>query len=115
MQDRNVRFDPQDRPNSKNQPGIGVPAKGDSSESNPPADPEATIIDFPGEPSDPEATMVDAGATHVDADATLVDLDATMADGVSPPPSTGQGRRVARLQVNVSLLQTGDVLGGRYE
>ncbi|MFZ0760911.1 MAG: tetratricopeptide repeat protein [Candidatus Sulfotelmatobacter sp.] len=107
MYKQNPRFDPQDRANATNQTGIGAPAKGDSSGSNPPLDPDgATLIDFPQTPSDPEATLVDA-------DATLVDVDATLADGIAPPPPTGH--RVPRLPLNAPLLQIGDVLGGRYE
>jgi tetratricopeptide (TPR) repeat protein/predicted Ser/Thr protein kinase len=99
MQNRNLRFDPQDRPNSTNQPGVSVPAKGDSSDTNPTVGSDsATVIDFPNPPSDPEAT--------------LVDVDATLAEGVSPPST---GPRPARFQVSAPLLQTGDVLGGRYE
>jgi eukaryotic-like serine/threonine-protein kinase len=106
MHKRNPGPDPQDRANATNQPGVGVPVKGDSSGSNPPLDPDATLIDFPKPPSDAEATFVDP-------EATLVDLDATLADGL-PPPSSGR-RPLPRLQVSVPLLQTGDVLGGRYE
>ncbi|MFZ3188701.1 MAG: tetratricopeptide repeat protein [Candidatus Sulfotelmatobacter sp.] len=87
--------------------------KSDSSDSNPPLDSDLpTLVDFPKYPSDPEATLVDAG-TPVDPDATLVDGDATLAEGISPPPSFG--RKAARVQAHVPLLQTGDVLGGRYE
>ena len=87
--------------------------KSDSSDSNPPLDSDLpTLVDFPKYPSDPEATLVDAG-TPVDPDATLVDVDATLAEGISPPPSFG--RKTARVQAHVPLLQTGDVLGGRYE
>jgi eukaryotic-like serine/threonine-protein kinase len=72
------------------------------------------MVDFPKSASDPEATFVDAEATMVDLDATMVDVDATMADGISPLPPSGR-RTTARLQVNVPLMQTGDVMGGRYE
>src|ERR1700733_13552585 len=106
MQNRNPRLDPQDRPNSTNQPGVSVPAKGDSSGSNLPVDSEASVIEFPQASSHPEATFGDPAAT-------LADVDATLADGILPPPSSG--RRLARLQVSVPLMQTGDVLGGRYE
>ena len=106
MHNRNPLLDPPDRG--------GVPPKGDNSGSNSPVDPDgATLIDFPQPSSDPEATLVDADATPVDPEATLVDVDATLADGVSPPPSSGP--RLARLQVSVPLLQNGEVLAGRYE
>ena len=106
MQNRNLRSDPQDRPNATNRPGVGVPAKGDSSDSNLPVEPAATVIEFSRSPSD-------AGASSVDSEATLLDVDATLADGVSPPPSTG--RRPVFRQVSVPLMKAGDVLGGRYE
>src|SRR5271170_2054695 len=98
MQKGNPRPDPPDRANSTNRPGVSVPAKGDSSGSNPPLDPQATFVDAPAS-SDP-------GATFVDTDATLVDA--------SPLPRS-PGRGPVRLQINVPVLQTGDVLAGRYE
>ncbi len=110
MQNRNLRSDPQDRPNSTNKPGVSVPAKGDSSGSHSPVDPDATFVDFPQASSDPEATFVDSDATLVDVDATLVDVGSVR--GSPAPPS---GPRTARLRVTAPMLQTGDVLGGRYE
>jgi eukaryotic-like serine/threonine-protein kinase len=110
MQNRNLRSDPQDRPNSTNQPGVSVPAKGDSSGSHFPVDPEATLVDSPQATSDPEATFVDSDATLVDVDATVVDAGSVR--GSPTPPS---GPRNARLQVAAPMLQAGDVLGGRYE
>jgi len=99
MHKGNPRPDPPERANSTNRPGgVGVPVKGDSSGSNPALDPEATLVDVPGS-FDPEATMVDA--------------DATLVDAIPPPRSPGRGP--VRLQVNVPVLQPGDVLGGRYE
>ncbi len=112
MQNRNLRSDPQDRPNSTNQPGVSVPAKGDSSGSHAPVDPDATFVDFPQASSDHEATLVDSDATLVDVDATLVDAGLPRADRFSPPPS---GPRTSRIQASGPILQTGDVLGGRYE
>jgi len=100
MQNRNPRFEPEDRSNSTAQGGVSVPAKGESSGSYPPLDPDATLIDFPRPASDP--------------DATLVDLDASQIDSGRPP--TGPGvRRPVRIEVNIAVLQPGDVLGGRYE
>src|SRR5580704_12248902 len=112
MQNRNLRSDPQDRPNSTNQPGVSVPAKGNSSGSHAPVDPDATFVDFPQASSDPEATLVDSDATLVDVDATLVDAGVPRVDRFSPPPS---GPRTSRIQASGPILQTGDVLGGRYE
>ncbi|MGA8503774.1 MAG: tetratricopeptide repeat protein [Candidatus Sulfotelmatobacter sp.] len=107
---RNLRSDPEDRPNSTNQPGVSVPAKGDSSGSHFPVDPDATLVDFPQATSDPEATLVDSDATLVDVDATVVDVGSVRG---SPAPSSGP--RNARLQVAAPMLQSGDILGGRYE
>ncbi|MGA8866961.1 MAG: tetratricopeptide repeat protein [Candidatus Sulfotelmatobacter sp.] len=82
---------------STDPPGVAVPAKGDSSSSDVP--PEAAVIQFPQAPSDPEATLVDAQATQVDT---------------TPPPAAGR-RGPVRSQGSVPVLQSGDVLGGRYE
>ncbi len=92
MQKRNPEVDPQDRANATSQAGVGVPAKGDSSGSNLPAGPDsARLTDFPKPLSGSEATLADA--------------DATLPEGSPLPPSSA----------SVSLLRTGDVLGGRYE
>jgi tetratricopeptide (TPR) repeat protein/predicted Ser/Thr protein kinase len=98
MQNRNPRFDPQDRANSTNQPGVSVPAKGDSSGSNPPADSDATLVEFPKVSLDPAATQVDVSPVP----------------GAPPTPRV-PARTPARPQVGISALQVGDVLGGRYE
>ena len=113
MPNRNLRFDPEDRAKSINPRGVGVPSKGDSSGSNPPADPEATVIEFPQTSSDPDATLVDAEATLVDSDATLVDADATQVD-LTQTPRTPR-RAPAGFQAGAPVLQTGDLLGARYE
>jgi serine/threonine protein kinase/tetratricopeptide (TPR) repeat protein len=99
MDNRVPRLDPQDRPNSTTHRGVGAPAKGDSAESNPPLHPDATLIDF-------ALPAFDRGATLVNADATQVD--------VSPPPRSAR-RAPDRFRANVPELQSGDVLGGRYE
>ena len=113
MPNRNLRFDPEDRAKSINPRGVGVPSKGDSSGSNPPADPEATVIEFPQTSSDPDATLVDAEATLVDSDATLVDADATRVDVTQAPRAPR--RAPAGFQAGAPVLQTGDLLGARYE
>jgi len=97
MQERNSRFDPTDRGRASERGGIGVPAKGDSSGSNPPPDSDApTLVSFHN-PSTP-----------------LPDPDATIVDGMLPPlpplPS-----RFRQPQPVGPTLQAGDVLGGRYE
>jgi eukaryotic-like serine/threonine-protein kinase len=107
---KNLRSDPQDRPNSTNQPGVSVPAKGDSSGSHAAVDPDATLVDVPQPSSDPNATFVDSDATLVDIDATVVDVGSVRA---SPIPTSGP--RNSRIRVASPMLQTGDVLGGRYE
>ncbi|MGA7908173.1 MAG: protein kinase, partial [Candidatus Sulfotelmatobacter sp.] len=84
---------------STDPPGVAVPAKGDSSSSDLEVPPEAAVIQFPQAPSDPEATLVDAQATQVDT---------------TPPPAAGR-RGPVRSQGSVPVLQSGDVLGGRYE
>ncbi|HEY6337601.1 MAG TPA: tetratricopeptide repeat protein [Candidatus Sulfotelmatobacter sp.] len=99
MQNRNPRFDPQDRANSTNQPGVSVPAKGDSSSSGSPSDTEETLLDFPQFSSDPEATLVDA---H------------TPPAGWTPTPRSPVPT-AARPNSSAPVLQPGEVLGGRYE
>ena len=96
MQNRNQVSRLRDLPT---QAGVSVPAKGDSSASSQGVDPEATLIQFPQGSSDPEATIVDAQATQVDT---------------TPPPRSAS-RGPARFQVAAPVLQSGDVLGGRYE
>ncbi len=122
MHNRNPRSDPQDRANSINKPGVGVPAKGDSSASNPSADLDATLVDFPQPSPDPDATMVDFAKAAPDPDATMVDFtgaspdpDATLVDAspVPRPPGRSPGRAAPRLEAPV--LEIGDVLAGRYE
>jgi eukaryotic-like serine/threonine-protein kinase len=101
MHNRNPRPDPQEGPNSANQAGVSVPAKGESSESHSPAGSEPTIIEFP-KISDPDATLVDALETQVD---------------ISPPPGSpppSAGRVNSHFQVGV-IFQPADVLAGRYE
>jgi eukaryotic-like serine/threonine-protein kinase len=103
MQNQTSRFDPPDRPNSAHQAGVSAPAKGESSPSNPPIDADATLIEFP--------------KPNFDADATFVDLNlqATQIDISPPPRATGAGSPRPQRAISVSLLQAGDVLGGRYE
>ncbi|MGC2325108.1 MAG: tetratricopeptide repeat protein [Candidatus Sulfotelmatobacter sp.] len=101
MQNRNPRFDPQDRANSTNSPGVSVPAKGDSSGSNLPSDLDATLIDFPQAPSDPDATLVDGNAPFA--------VPTPTPRSPAPDPTPSRPRIVA------PALQAGDVLGGRYE
>jgi eukaryotic-like serine/threonine-protein kinase len=86
---------PRDAAADATSPGVRTPAKGESSSSGVPVNPD------PGTPNshDPDATMVDL-------DATLIDLVRT------PAPPT---RSPAGLFVSAAVLEIGDVLGGRYE
>jgi len=97
MQKGNPGPDPPDRANSTNRPGVGAPAKGDSSGSNPPLDSDATLVDL-GPSSDPEAT--------------LVDVDVRV---IGTPPPRSSGPKTNRVQLSVPILQPGDVLADRYE
>ena len=99
MQNRNPRFDPQDRAKSTNSPGVGVPAKGDSSGSGLPPDLDATLLEFPQASSDPEATLVDGDAPFA----------------VPTPPPRSPSPTPARPLSVAPAMQPGDVLGGRYE
>jgi eukaryotic-like serine/threonine-protein kinase len=96
MHNPNLSFSPQA---NSSPAGVSTPAKGDSSGTNFPSDPDATLIDFVQPSSDP-------GATLVDLDATLVDVTANFRSLVKPP---------ARFQMNAPVLRPGEVLAGRYE
>ena len=101
MQDGNSSVDPKDRGKATRQGAVGVPVKGDSSGSNPPADSDAP-------------TLIDFGQSSSDSGATVVDPDATMIEGMlAPLPALP--RRSTRVANTTPLLQPGDVLGGRYE
>src|SRR5579862_2762700 len=102
MQNQNLRFDPQDRPRSTDQSGGSVPSKVESADSNPPVDADATLVEFPQPPS------LNSSPRTIDPDATLGDPDSSW-----KPPSTGP--RPLSQQVSVPLLETGDVMAGRYE
>ena len=97
MENGNPRFDPPDRSKSA---GIGVPAKGDSSSSHPPLDPDATLVEF-SKPS--------FAKPSIDPDATWVDVGATVPPTQRPVAGGRTGSRV------LLALEEGDVLGGRYE
>src|SRR3984957_8119131 len=105
MQNQNLRFDPQDRPRTTDQSGASVPSKVESADSNPPVDADATLIEFSHSSSPNSAPRI------IDPDATLG--DGTMADGTWKTPSTGP--RSLGQQASVPLLETGDVMAGRYE
>jgi serine/threonine protein kinase/tetratricopeptide (TPR) repeat protein len=104
MHNRNSRQDPDDRDKGTsspdaNSPSVSSPAKGESSSSNPPHDPEATQFDFSNSYADPDATIVDANVKFVGP--------------TRPARATGAGP--VRAQASAPAMQPGDVLGGRYE
>ena len=90
MQDQNPRFDAGDRENSADAPGVRAPVKADSSASGPPLDPDATFVDL-ALPSSYQQTNAGPAPRSTGA-------------GATPVPSS-----------STPVLQTGDVLGGRYE
>ncbi len=99
MHNENPRGDAGDGKNETGPPGVSVPAKGDSASSNPPPEPDATLVDFSNSYLDPDATIVDANASYV---------------RTGPPVRpTGAGPVVS--QNSFPVLRNGDVLGGRYE
>jgi eukaryotic-like serine/threonine-protein kinase len=102
MQNQNLRSDPQDRPQSTDQSGASVSSKVESAAPNPLVDPDATLVEIP------QRTPGSPAPRFVDPDATLGDADASW-----KPPSTGP--RSLSQQVSVPLLETGDVMAGRYE
>jgi len=98
MHSTNPRFDRLDRPNSTNLTDVNAPVNGDSAATDPPVDSDATLIEFPKPASDPDATLGDV--------ATQVDLRRPLAVVARAP---------GRFQVSGSVLQEGDILGGRYQ
>ena len=101
MENRDPRFDPRDQGDAKEEGGVSVPVKGDSSQ--PPSDSDSpTLIDFPN-PSVPTGSRP-------------IDPDATMIEGMLPPlPPMPSSVRRSYVPSSVSLMQPGEVLGGRYE
>jgi serine/threonine protein kinase len=105
--DKRDPHDTERRTNNTNLPGVSVPAKG-SSGSNPLPDPDATLVDFtlsnldPTAFADPDATMVDAHPLPRTIKPLPVRAQTT-GTGRTPPPTSAP------------VLNTGDVLGGRYE
>ena len=89
--------------------GVGVPAKGDSSASNPPFDPleGATISDAPGASEFPPAPA--KPPTRVG------NPDATLAGSLTPTSIPVRSRGFSGVYLKQELLQPGDLIGGRYE
>jgi len=98
MEKPKSRQDRHDPPRDPGATGVSVPFKGESSSSNLPLPPE-------------DVTLAGSVLRPPDAEATLVDLDATLVD--VPPASPG--RNLSNLFASAAVLQSGDVLGGRYE
>jgi serine/threonine protein kinase/tetratricopeptide (TPR) repeat protein len=87
--------------------GVGVPAKGDSSASNPPFDPGATISDAPDISGTPP--------TPTKPNTRVVHPDATLAGSMPATPTPVRMRSLSGIYVRQELLQPGDLIGGRYE
>ncbi len=85
---------------------MGVPAKGDSSASNPALNPidDATISDVPLPPASPPAKP----PTRV------ANPDATLSDSLPPLSATGV-RPLSGIYIKEAILQPGDLIGARYE
>ena len=100
--------------------GVGVPAKGDSATNNAPDPLEgATISDAPVAPPSPlppSAPQVKPPTKVENPDATFVEsIPGTPAPArYTPAPGSGP-RPVSGLYMKETVLQPGDVIGGRYE
>lgn len=103
--------DPKSKKTGRDRLGIGVPAKGDSSASNPPFDPMdgATISDVPATPP-PPATPAKLPTRVVNPNP-----DATMAGSLQDATTPGSSRAFSSIYLKQDLLQPGDVIGARYE
>jgi hypothetical protein len=92
-------------PGTKGPQGVGVPAKGDSSPSQVPLDPDpfdgATISDVPRKPPTPPTTRV-------------ANIDLTLAESI-PGATRALGRSLTGSYVPEVILNPGDVIGARYE
>jgi eukaryotic-like serine/threonine-protein kinase len=89
--------------------GVGVPAKGDSSASNPSIDPleGATISDAPVTPPG-QTTPAKPPTTRV------TNPDATLLGSLPATPPT-PSRAFSGIYLKQEILQPGDIIGGRYE
>jgi eukaryotic-like serine/threonine-protein kinase len=101
MQEEKPIFDHEDRNRPRNQGGVRVPVKGESSSSNAPVDPvRPAPADLPTPPPD--------------APATYIDPEATMIEGMLPPLPP-LPKRHTRVPISAPWLEPGEVLGNRYE
>ncbi len=104
MQKKNLPFDPPGGEDPANQGGgVGVPVKGDSSNSNSFGSDSPTLIDVPGASTGPKTPP-----TPIDPDATQIDVHVPAR---STPAKSSMGSRFGV----AAVLEIGDVLGGRYE
>ena len=116
MDDSRPRPDEKPVTNRPARPGVPTSFAGESSSSNVPVPPqdEPTLVDAGSPRHDPDATIIDAGP-RLDPDTRQVDASTPKAAGSSsrrtPPPSS----RISGSYASAAVLQTGDVLGGRYE
>jgi eukaryotic-like serine/threonine-protein kinase len=91
-----------DEPKFRSTGGVRSPVEGESSSSDiQPAREGVPLSDSPARPHDP--------------DVTIFDTDATMLEGVTPAPKKNRVNQFSGLFVSAAVLQSGDVLGGRYE
>ena len=104
MQKKNLPFDPPGGEDPANQGGgVGVPVKGDSSNSNSFGSDSPTLIDVPGASTGPKTPP-----TPIDPDATQIDVHVPAR---STPAKSSMGSRFGV----APILRHGDVFGGRYE
>ncbi|MGB2668002.1 MAG: tetratricopeptide repeat protein [Candidatus Acidiferrum sp.] len=106
MEDPNSKKGARGNTGTRGPHGVGVPAKGDSSASNPALNPldDATISDVPLPPAPAPAKP----PTRV------VNPDATLSDSLSPLSATGV-RPLSGIYIKEAILQPGDLIGARYE
>jgi tetratricopeptide (TPR) repeat protein len=112
MEDPKSRKGVREAPAAGEPQGVGVPAKGDSSSSNPPFDPleGATLPDIPptaalASPSPPANPVT----REVSPEATISE---SLAASLKSPANL---RRIAQSHTKEAVLQPGDIIGGRYE
>jgi eukaryotic-like serine/threonine-protein kinase len=106
MEDPNSKKGARDNTGTRGPQGVGVPAKGDSSASNPALNPmdDATISDVPLPPAPPP----------VKPPTRVVNPDATLSDSL--PSLTPAGvRPLSGIYIKEAILQPGDLIGARYE
>ncbi|MGB7728294.1 MAG: tetratricopeptide repeat protein [Candidatus Acidiferrum sp.] len=104
MEDPNSKKGARDNTGTRGPQGVGVPAKGDSSASNPGPLDDATISDVPLPPAPPP----------VKPPTRVANPDATLSDSL--PPLTPAGvRPLSGIYIKEAILQPGDLIGARYE